>query len=279
MLLSDRSTCVRVKSSKQFSRKSSFRQHRHSIQVLRTHNREVRQIQWIGYSRMDLEHNAGWSKINKSNKKSKQFIDWPFIIKQSSKFYYFCWTLVSFPKVSTDAVDPELKFRAPAVGFKNFRFRLRPLNVHGSGFGTILSIKNWKTLNGFYKCLAQETMSAEQGRKFQTPAPVPPFKNFGFGSSHSTLLVLRVAVPQTCLKLSWSICIKITFLKKYEEMDSWSLEANVHTPRKIVKYCSTLIVDFFNFAVIAHPHSTNVANICRACQMRNGYDKPDRVSF
>ena len=33
------------------------------------------------------------------------------------------------------------------------------------------------------------------------------------------------------------------------------------------------------FAVIAHPHSTTVANICRACQMRKGYDNPDRVSF
>jgi len=117
LLSSGRSTCVRIKSSKQFSRKISFRQHRHSIYILRTNNREVRQIQWIGYSRMDLEHNAGWSKMSTSNKKFKQLIDWRFIIKQSSKFYCFCWTLRSFPNVSTRAVDPELKFRAPALGF------------------------------------------------------------------------------------------------------------------------------------------------------------------
>jgi len=95
-------------------------------------------------------------------------------------------------------------------------------------------------------------------RKFQTPAPVPPFKNFGSGSSHSTLLVLRVPAPQTCLQLPWSICIKITFLTKYEVMDSWSLEENVHTPRKFVKYWSTLISDFFDFRCdcsswFAHP--------------------------
>jgi len=117
LLLSGRSTFVRIKSSKQFSRKSSFGQHRRSIHILRTNGREVRQIQRIGYSRMDLEHNAGWSKISKSNKKFEQLIDWRFIIKQSSKFYYFCWTLQSFPKFSTRAVDPELKFRAPALGF------------------------------------------------------------------------------------------------------------------------------------------------------------------
>jgi len=39
LLLSGRATCVRIKSSTQFSRKSSFGQHRHSIQVLRTNNR------------------------------------------------------------------------------------------------------------------------------------------------------------------------------------------------------------------------------------------------
>jgi len=30
---------------------------------------------------------------------------------------------------------------------------------------------------------------------------------------------------------------------------------------------------------MTHPHSTTAANICRACQMRKGYDKPGRVSF
>jgi len=80
-------------------------------------------------------------------------------------------------------------------------------------------------------------------RKFQTPAPVPPFKNFGSGSSHSTLLVLRVPAPQTCLQLPWSICIKITFLTKYEVMDSWSLEENVHTPR----ICQILKHSHFGF--------------------------------
>jgi len=91
------------------------------------------------------------------------------------------------------------------------------------------------------------TLSAEWGGKFQPPAPVPPFKNFGSGSIHSTLLVLGVPAPQTCLQLSWSICIKIIFLTKYEEMDSCSLEANVHTARIFVKYWSTFISDFFYF--------------------------------
>jgi len=88
-------------------------------------------------------------------------------------------------------------------------------------------------------------MSAKRELKFQTPAPVPPFKSFGSGSSHSTLLVVRVAIPQTCFQLSWWICIKIRFLTKFEEIDSWSLEASVHTPRKILKYWSTLIAHFF----------------------------------
>jgi len=30
---------------------------------------------------------------------------------------------------------------------------------------------------------------------------------------------------------------------------------------------------------MTHPHSTTAANICRACQMRKGYDNLGRVSF
>ena len=30
---------------------------------------------------------------------------------------------------------------------------------------------------------------------------------------------------------------------------------------------------------MTQPHSTTAANICRACQMRKGYDNPGRVSF
>jgi len=96
----------------------------------------------------------------------------------------------------TKAVEPVLKFQAPASGIEIFWLRLQYLEAFGSGSGsrTVWSKKSEKTLYYLYTSFAPQTISVDPEPKFQ--ASVPPSKSFWLRLQPSK--IASVPAPQPC---------------------------------------------------------------------------------
>jgi len=103
----------------------------------------------------------------------------------------FLWLVVV-----TRAVEPKLKFQAPAPGIYIFWLLLQYIEASGSSYRTFRSIENSKRLYYLYNSPAQQTTSAEPEPKFQAPAPASKSfwlrlqpSTFCLGSGSTALIV------------------------------------------------------------------------------------------